>query len=467
MKRMSGVDAAFLYGETPNWHMHVCSLAILDPSEAPGGFSFERLKEIFLERLPSVPQFRWKYVDVPFGLDRPGWIEDKDFDPDFHIRHVAAPMPGGPEELGELVGHLMSYKLNRDKPLWELWVISGLADGKVAVLAKVHHAVIDGVSGAGLADIIFDIEPTPRPAPTEVHLSLHDQEVPGLPELFVRGAVNTLVRTPVRMLRFSGQLVGQARTMVSLMREGSMPVMPFAAPRTIINADLTPHRYFVAASVGLDRIKAVKDAFGVKVNDVILGMCAGVLMRYLTEVDTAPESSLVAQVPVSLHTEESKGEVGNQVGNMFVSLHTDIADAGERLRAIYESTQNAKESRKALSAHQIMGITETAPPALIALAARGLAAARLGHTMPPPVTTVVSNVPGPPFPLYMAGAKVEAMYPMGPLMLGMGLNITIFSISDQAHFGFTTCPDVVPQPQLLADAVDLALGELEKAAAAL
>jgi diacylglycerol O-acyltransferase len=464
MKHLSGVDAAFLYGETPNWHMHVCSLAILDPTDAPGGFSFERLKELLVERLPSVPQFRWKYVEVPFGLDRPGWIEDKDFDPDFHVRHVAAPMPGGPEELGELVGHLMSYKLNRDKPLWELWVISGLQDGKVAVLAKVHHAVIDGVSGAGLADIIFDIEPTPRPAPTEVHLSLEDESVPGVPELLARGAVNALVRTPVRMLRFSSQLVGQARTMLGLLREGSLPVMPFAAPRTIINADLTPHRYFVAASVDLDRIKAVKAAFDVKVNDVVLAICAGLLLRYLAEVDTAPEASLVAQVPVSLHTEESKGEVGNKVGNMFVSLHTDMDDPGERLQAIYASTQSAKESRKALSAHQIMGITETAPPALIALAARGLAAARLGHNTPPPVTTVVSNVPGPPFPLYMAGAKVEAMYPMGPLMLGMGLNITIFSISGQAHFGFTTCPDVVPRPELLAEGVELALAELEKAA---
>lgn len=467
MRHLSSVDTAFLYGETPNWHMHVCSLAILDPSDAPDGFHFERLKELMIERLPSVPQFRWKLVNAPFGLDTPGWVEDDNFDPDFHIRHVAAPIPGGPEELGELVGHLMSYKLDRDKPLWEMWVISGLADGKVAVLSKVHHAIIDGVSGAGLAEIIFDLDPTPREAPTEVHLSLEDETTPALPELLMRGAVNTMVRTPIRMLRLSGQLVGQARTMVSLLRDGSRPAMPFSAPRTIINREITPHRYFSAASVDLDRIKAVRRAFDVKVNDVILAMCAGVLMRYLAQVDTVPESSLVAQVPVSLHTEASKGEVGNRVGNMFVSLATDIADPGDRLRAIYANTQSAKETRAALSARQIMGITEVAPPAVIGLAARGLAAARLGSNTPPPVTTVVSNVPGPPFPLYMAGAKVEAMYPMGPLMLGMGLNITIFSINNQAHFGFNTCPEVVPEPHLLGEAVEVALAELEAAAAAL
>jgi diacylglycerol O-acyltransferase len=461
---MGGQDAAFLYGERPEWHMHVAAVMVLDPSTAPApGFSFERLREITIERLPLLPQFRWKVVDVPFGLDRPGWVEDPDFDPDFHIRRVAVPAPGGPAELHELAGKLIGYKLDRRKPLWEMWVIEGLRGGRVAVVTKMHHAVVDGVSGAGLAEVILDLEPTPRPAPTDVHLSLHDTRVPGELELFLRGLFNTAVRTPVRMVRYSGQLLRQGAAMAPYVRGTRSVPQPFSAPRTPLNTRITPHRALGVASVDLERVKRMKHSLGVKVNDVVLGLCAGALRRWLEEHDALPDQPLVAQCPVSLHTESSHGEVGNRVGNMFASLATDVVDPVKRIQAIAESTRNSKAMREALGVHQIQGLTDTTPPALIALAARGFSLARIGRSTPPAVNLIVSNVPGPPFPLYSAGARLESMHPIGPLMMGMAMNVTVISYCGSLDFGVVTCPEAIPDPQGFADLIPAAADDVEEA----
>ena len=460
MQRTGGQDAAFLYGETASWHMHVSALMTVDPTTAPGGFDFERLKAHTVQRLPIIPQFRWKLVDVPFGLDRPGWVEEEDFDPDYHIRRIAVPSPGGPRELGELVGRLASYKLDRRKPLWEMWVIEGVEHGKVAVLTKMHHSIIDGASGMGLAEAILDLEPDPPPRETEVRESLRDRRVPGTLELLASGVLNMWTRTPYRMLRFGRQSVRQGVTAAAFFRRRVAPVAPFQAPRTSLNGDLTPHRRFAWASVPLPAVKAVKNARDVKLNDVVLALCAGALRRYLQKLDDLPDQPLIAQCPVSLRTDADRDDVGSKVGSMFTSLATDISDPALRLEAIHQSTQNAKEIQKALSVHKIMGLSETTPPGLIGLAARTYTAMGLGR-MPPAVNLVISNVPGPPFPLYLAGARLEAMYPMGPLMLGMGLNITVISYQESLDFGFMCCPEMVPQPEFIAEGVSLTLAELE------
>ena len=463
MQRMGGQDAAFLYGETASWHMQVSALMTVDPSTAPGGFDFERLKALTVARLPIVPQFRWKLVDVPFGLDRPGWVEEEDFDPDFHIRRIAVPEPGGPRELGELVGRLASCKLDRRKPLWEMWVIEGVEHGRVAILTKMHHSIIDGVSGMGLAEAILDLEPDPPPRPDEVRDSLHDRRVPSPIELLVTGAFNMWTWTPYRMMRFGRQSVRQGLSAAGFFRRSVTPVTPFQAPRTSLNGELTPHRRFAWASVPLASVKDVKNSFDVKLNDVVLAaLCAGALRRYLQKLDDLPDQPLIAQCPVSLRTDADRDDVGSKVGSMFTSLATDIADPALRLVAIHESTQNAKEIQQALSVHKIMGLTETTPPGLIALAARTYTGMGLGR-MPPPVNLVISNVPGPPFPLFLAGARLEAMYPMGPLMLGMGLNITVISYRESLDFGFMCCPEMVPQPEFIAEGIPLALAELEAA----
>ncbi len=465
MRKLSGQDAAFLYGETHNWHFHVSGLMIVDAASAPDGWTFEKFREILISRLPEVPQLRWRYVDVPFGIDRPSWIEDRDIDPDFHIRRVALPSPGGTRELGEAVGRIVSYKLDRSRPLWEAWCIEGLEGGRVAILQKMHHAIIDGVSGAGLAEVLLDLEPTPRVSSVEMREEILTDRTPSEMEMFLRGALHSTVRTPFRVMRFARQSVRQAISAAPVLR-GERPVsLPLTAPRTVFNSDPTARREFAMSCVEFERIRTVKDVFGVKVNDVVLALVAGALRSYLLDRDELPDATLIASCPVSLRGESDHAEVGNHVGNMFASLATDIEDPGERLMTIHESTKSAKEMHRALAAHQIMGLTETTPPGLIALAARMYTSVGLATRTPPAASVVVSNVPGPPIPLYLAGGRLDALYPMGPLLMGMSLNITALSIMGDVNFGFMSCPDVVPNLQSIADAVPMALADLEAAAA--
>jgi WS/DGAT/MGAT family acyltransferase len=459
MIKLKGQDAAFLYAETPNWHMHISGLLIVDPSDVPG-FSFDRVRDLLVSRIPDVPQLRWRYLDVPFGVDRPSWVEDPDLDPDFHIRRIAVPSPGGREEMGQLIGQLASLKLDRSRPLWDTWIIEGLEGGKVAVLTKMHHSIVDGVSGAGLAEVLLDVEPEPRPASTEPTAPIRPERIPGPPELFVRGLATTAVRTPFRLARFARQTINQVVATAPMMRSGSPVTLPVNAPRTVLNRDPTPHRRFASAEIPLDRVKAVKAAYDVKLNDVVLALCSTALRRYLIEVDDLPAESLIAQCPVSLRV-EGDDEVGNKVGSLFTGLATDLDDPVDRLQAIHRSTQGAKEMREALSAHQIMGMTETTPPGLIALAARMYTSGNIAARTPPATNVVISNVPGPPFPLYVAGAKLEGMYPMGPLLFGMSLNITVFSLNGKLDFGFMSCPESVPDPAFIADGIEIGLQELE------
>lgn len=461
MRQMSGQDAAFLYGETPNWHMHVSGLIVIDPSSHPDGWSFDRFVDLLVSRIPEVPQLRYKLVDVPFGLDRPGWVEDENLDIDYHVRRIGVPRPGDRHELGQLVGRLTSYKLNRQKPLWEAWIIEGLEGGKVALLQKMHHSLIDGMSGAGLAEVLLDITPEPRPPSAEVKDSLAGEVEPSPIELLARGVVNTAVRTPFRVARFARQTVQQLAA-AAPMATGNAVTLPMQAPRTVLNQDPTPRRTFAEASVDLARVKAVKDAFQVKMNDVVLALCASALRDHLVEIGDLPDAPLTAQVPVSMRTSDDDS-VGNKVGSLTASLATDIDDPVLRLMAIHSSTQAAKEMRQAMAVHQIMGATETTPPGLIALAARMYTRNNLARFMPPASNVVISNVPGPDFPLYIAGGTVEAIYPMGPLLMGMSLNITVFSYRGKVDFGFMSCPEAVPDPYQIADGIEPALAALEAA----
>jgi WS/DGAT/MGAT family acyltransferase len=309
----------------------------------------------------------------------------------------------------------------------------------------------------------MDLEPDPPP----IEPPADDRPIEPVPssfELLARGMAHTLA-TPVRVARLVNQSVRQGLTFLGFQRQATPPAAPFQAPRTSFNTDLTPHRRFAYTSVPLEPVREIKRAFNVKVNDVVLALCAGALRRYLLAGNELPSQPLIAQVPVSLRSDGDKSDVGTKVGAMFASLATNVEDPVLRLLAIHQSTQNAKEMRQALAADKIMGLTEAAPPSLISLAARMYTAAQLESRTPPVMNLIISNVPGPSFPIYCAGAKLEAIYPMGPLLYGTGVNVTVFSYLDKIDFGFMMCRERVRDGWFLAEGIPLALEELSKAAA--
>lgn len=462
VRQVSGPDAAFLYGERPEWHFHVSSLMVLDPSTAPTPFSRDRCIEHLSARLHRAPQFRWKLLEGPFRLriDRPIWVDDPDFDIRRHVHRVAVPAPGDDRALGELVGRLVSFKLDRSRPLWEMWVIEGLADGRVAMLVKVHHAIIDGASGSELATLLFDLEPDAAP---ETAPAWEPEPAPHLVERLAVATANSLL-WPYRTQRFARQLARQGVTMARSAVGASPPAQPLQAPRTPLNGALTSDRIFACAQLDLAAAKAVKDAFGVKLNDVILAVSSGALRRYLEDLGELPDRPLVAQVPVSIRDDSTNGHVGTKVAAMFCSLATDVDDPATRLRAIHASSTSGKAQRTKLTSQTEINLTDTTPPAVIAIASRVWSLARLDGRVPPIFNLIISNVPGPPFDLYVAGARIEALYPMGPLLYGSGVNFTVVSAKDHLDFGLMACPSIVPDPWAIADRIGSALDELVAAA---
>lgn len=466
MQRLTGLDAGFLYLETPSSPMHVASVIVVDPAEVPGGFSIERVKTMFAGRLHLAEPFRRRLVEVPLGLHHPLWVEDPNFDLGWHIRHIACPAPGEARELAELAGHINAIPLDRTRPLWECWYIEGLEHGHVGILTKVHHAAIDGASGEEIMVALLDLtaegdDKPPEETPWEPDRIPNDTELMGY-------AMASLAQQPLKAVKTARRTVEAALRIRETNRQPDVipPPSPFAAPPTSFNRALTPHRSLGTATLSLSTVKDVKNAVGVKVNDVVLAVCAGALRRYLDGLDEHPDGPLVAMVPISVRSEDQKGSHGNRVSSMLTTLATDIDDPIERLGRIASSMNAAKEQQNAIGADTLQDWVEFAAPAIAGRAARLYTRTRMADRHRPLFNVTISNVPGPPFPLYYAGARVVATYPIGPIIDGGGLNITVMSYLDSLDFGLNACPELIPDVWALADALGDALEDLSKAVAA-
>ena len=462
LQRLSGLDASFLYLETPSQPLHVCSILELDASTIPGGYSFDRLRDALSLRIKAMPSFREKLANSFLNLDHPVWVEDEDFDVDRHVHRIGLPAPGGRVEMGEICGHLASLPLDRRRPLWEMWFIEGVGGtdahkgGRLAVMTKVHHAAVDGVTGANLMSQLCSTEPDP-PAPEPVKGGGDTNQL--------RIAIGGLGRFATRPLNLvANVLPATITTVVDTVRRaasGRAMAAPFGAPQTTFNASITAHRNVAFTQLDLEDIKKVKNHFGVKVNDVVMALVSGVLRQFLLDRGELPESSLVAMVPVSVH-DRSDRPGRNQVSGMFSKLETQIEDPAERIRAIAEANNTAKEHSSAIGATLLQDWSQFAGPAVFGIAMRVYANSRLTEARPVH-NLVVSNVPGPQIPLYFLGAEVTGMYPLGPIFHGSGLNITVMSLNGKLDVGLISCPELLPDLWDMAD--DFAVGMKELLAA--
>jgi len=464
LARLSGLDASFLYLETSTQPLHVCSVLVLDATTIPGGYSFARLRERLAGRIAAIPAFREKLANSWLNLDHPVWVEDEEFDLERHVHRVGLPAPGGRAELAEICGHLAGLPLDRRHPLWEMWAIEGLGGdtsagkrGRLAVLTKVHHAAVDGVTGANLMSQLCTVEPDAAPPePVPASRGTH-------PLRIAAGGLGRFAARPVQLA--TSVLPATVNTVVETVRRvtgGQAMAAPFAAPPTPFNASITAHRNVAFAQLDLEDVKTVKNRFGVKVNDVVMALVSEVLRNYLIEHAELPGASLVAMVPVSVHGRSDRPG-RNQVSGMFASLQTQIADPGQRLREIARANSVAKEHSSAIGATLLQDWSQFAGPAVFGIAMRMYARSRLTAARPVH-NLVVSNVPGPQIPLYFLGAEVQAMYPLGPIFHGAGLNITVMSLNGQLNVGLISCPELVPDLWDMADGFGIAMQGLLAAA---
>lgn len=478
MRQLTGLDTQFLAIESDTTVGHVGGLAIFDPATAPGGrFGLAEVRDLLAERLHLLPPLRWTLVPVPLGLDRPYWKDDPDFDLDYHVRELALPAPGDDDQLGEQVSRIAARRLDRSRPLWELYVIHGLQGGRVALLSKLHHAMIDGMSGAEIMGILFDLEPGGREIPP-ADGNLPAETAPGAIEMLGRG-VASLPLYPLRALQalpstlpyldVAPSVLGIpgaepiSRTASRLRRrllgsdehDGRIVERPkMRAPRVPFSGKVSQHRRFVFRSLPLADVKRVKNHFGVTVNDVVVTLCAAGIRDWLEHHDALPDRPLLAQIPVSVRTEDQIGTYGNRISVMIVEIPTDVAAPDGRLAAAHEAMRAAKDRHRALPATALQDATEFIPPAINARAARVALQLGANPALRPLYNVVISNVPGPPIPLYLAGAQLQANYPVSVITDGAGLNITVLSYLDHVDVGIIACRDQMPDVQRVLDAMD-------------
>jgi diacylglycerol O-acyltransferase / wax synthase len=471
MQQLSAQDASFLYLESPHAPMHIGGVMIYDPSTVHGGR--QRFKDILLfieERLHLARTFRQKLVQVPFNLDHPYWIEDKDFDLEYHVRHIRLPEPGDWRQLCIQVARLHARPLDLTKPLWEFTVIEGLdgipglPPGSYAIVSKVHHAAIDGVSGVDLTEALHGLEPYPEHVPPPSR-PWTGEVAPNPMELLFRAQLKTFMQ-PFRFAEVLARSVPAAGRMGRSLATQALRTPTAMPPRTRFNRTVSAHRVMEARQFALADIRAIKAAVeGATVNDAVLAICGGALRRYLSAKKELPEQSMVAMAPISVRG-ANQHDLGNRVSAMMVTLGTEVADGLERLAAVQASTATSKALSNAVGAKLMTDYSQFVPSATAAMAGRLYTELGLANQMNLPFNCVVTNVPGPQVPLYSAGARLVTQYGLGPVYDGMGLMFPVFSYCGHVNIAVNACREMMPDPEFFADCLQASFEELRSACGA-
>ncbi|MEM9938417.1 MAG: wax ester/triacylglycerol synthase family O-acyltransferase [Pseudomonadota bacterium] len=471
MEQLQGMDASFVALETPNSPMHIGSVLIYDPSTAPGGFvRFKDILRFYKERMRFSKTMRQKLVKVPFNIDYPYWVEDADFDMEYHVRHVALPKPGDWRQLCIQAARIFARPLDLNRPPWEFTVVEGLDNvpgvpkGCYAVVTKVHHSAIDGMSGIDLMEALHTVEPTVSP-PNEPD-NWKPEKYPNKVGMFAKGYVRAWLN-PFRQVSVAAQAVpGVYRAARGMIKGDFGMTAAIRAPKTRFNTKVSPHRVYEGRVFELSDIKALRSlAEGAKVNDVMLTIIGGGLNKYLSHHGELPKTTMTAMAPISVRSEGEKNSMGNQVSAMIAPLGTHIADPAERMAYVFDQTSRSKEMTNAIGARQMTEASKVSPALFMALGAQ--AYTRLGIAninMTPVINTIVTNVPGPPIPIYSCGAKLISMQGMLCLMDGVGLGHVVQSYVREATISFTADRAVMQDPEFYADCIQESFEEMMKAA---
>ena len=465
VRRLTGQDAIFVYGETRSMPMHTLGTVLLDPSDVPGNeFGFDRILATIESRIHLIPPFRQRLLEVPLALGHPLLVDDPEFRLENHVHRLAVPAPGTLRELAGIVGELAGHPLDRSQPLWEMWVVEGLQGGRIALVTKLHHCIIDGASGASQMASLMDLEREAKPPPPR-----HPWRPAPLPSALERmgSSFTSRLVNPFELARLTARTVqglrSRRRAQLETVREGETvpPLFDTNAPATPFGRSLSHHRVVAYGGVPLSHVKQIKNAFGVTVNDVVLAACSLALRRYLQAHDALPDAPLVCVVPVSTKSASEREDLGNKVSTMAVDLPTHLEDPGDMVLAVRRSSEDAKHVFGAIE-HDLMPGWLRYLPLLLTRASTQLMsdlkiADRIGS---PGANLVVSNMRGSPMPLYFGGARVESVFPMGPVGEGFGLNITVLSNMDRLDVGVLSCPEIVPDVWEVADGIARAVDEL-------
>jgi diacylglycerol O-acyltransferase / wax synthase len=450
---LSGVDASFLHQEGANTHMHIGGIALLEGPPPP----YPELLGHIRSRLQLVPRYRQKLAAPPLGLGRWRWVDDPTFNLEYHVRHTALPRPGDEGRLHALAARLFSQRLDRTKPLWELWLVEGLADGRWALVSKTHHALVDGVSGVDLMTMLFDLGEEPRALEHADHWQPRPEPTPAqLTAAAVNGAVRRLAGLPLRVageaLRPAGALDRARETLEGLGEVAWAGLNP--PPDTPLNVRVGPHRRFAVVPARLEDCKAVKDAFGGTVNDVVLAAVAGGLRHWLHGRGLRTEGmELRVCVPVSVRTADERGAFGNKLVQVLCPLPVHVADPIERLRHVSAHMAHLKESKQALGAEAIARAEDFAPPTILAQATRMNFSTRFYNLL-------VTNVPGPQIPVYALGRRLEAVFPVPFLAGDRALAVAVMSYDGGMNFGLLADLDAMPDLATVCDGLEASLAEL-------